>query len=361
MLFSVCYKYKELLKKTIFLKEIKIMKMTKGMKIFWAFAIVGILFYGVTYAFDLRLSPDRGKMEGDFTEKDIVLAVHTMENIDFGDSPEEVSDKLFGPVDEQFFDYVLKDFSEGFDHVVYNGKPKNYASICSYSQKKKFPLNTLFAEFYDGELVSVTMNLAGQYSMDTTGKTVLDRQNAVMSEIGDVVEKLGYVKKTSIPYYLYESDQEVYSDYTVFDPITIRSRWTDIWNRMDVGMDDQFAWSAYDNFYNGYVYFVDEGMPGVNNIEYYTNPGGNKVIAVIADDVFFPLKSFDYDKYISENARFAPVTVVCYDIEKFNAAKEDGGVVVYNSFTSANNIEMYKEMNEIGTEEFFEKYYGKNR
>jgi len=145
----------------------------------------------------------------------------------------------------------------------------------------------------------------------------------------------------------------------VEDPIDIKFRHTGIWSYMDIPYG--YEWEAYDNFYNGIIDFADEGMPSENGIDYYVSADGTKVFAFIREDVFGCHNAFNESGAISVDARFAPVTVVFYDLEMFKAADEAGDVVYYGSFCSADNVEMYKELNDIGADEFFEKYYGKNR
>ncbi len=321
-------------------KRRKAMKMTKGMKIFWVFIAVGLVFSMIMLVSDVNPYLFRNyQYEKEFDEKYLDATAEVIFSLVPGSTADELKNAIEGGEKENMIvvssmDYsLLPDDSTQFPHYV-----PYYATITMVPLKDGFPINNAYAEFYNDELAVMTYRLNTYSSREDNGRKSLWRQQQIMNSLSESLVSAGYKKASDIKYYVAESSVNV--NGAGFGYI---EKDNEIYDK-----------AAYRNFYGGYVNFVDYYDESNNMISVYLSPDEENVIAVVPMDLFGDEECL-YSSFAHRDDRYAEVYVISYNKEIFEEIKNSDKDTV-NYYSSADSIENFILMDKMGVEKFCNMY-----
>ncbi|MBR6801530.1 MAG: hypothetical protein IKM61_07260 [Eubacteriaceae bacterium] len=317
------------------------MKLTKGMKIFWIFIAVGLVFSMImVVAGDNPFLFSNYQLEKEFDEEYIGEMADVILSVVPGSTADEMNDAVKRVCDRNMIvvssvDYSsLPDDETQFSHYV-----PYYDTVTMAGMKDNYPINNLHAEFYNDELAVVTYRLNTYSSRADNGRKSLWRQQQIMSGLSESLAAAGYKKVDDIKYYEWESSLNVNG---------AGFGWVEKNNAIYSGSP------VFSLFYSGYLLFTDYSEESDNMLSYYMSPDEENIIAVIPKDLCGDEECL-YSRGSHRDDRYAEVYVICYNKDIITKLKDDGADIV-NHYSPADSVENFILIDKMGAEEFCNTY-----
>ncbi len=302
--------------------------MKKAITILLCFLIVQSLF---------GCSPDPRKMQGLYEEEYVGILADSLGYISF-DEKSTSAEEFFG---KEFADCMtgagVMDYSQFLDDRTQGPfYQQNYKTAVYASLKTDFPVDNVFAEYYAGELLSVTYTANTHYSLYQPGDegiTPVKRRQQIVDAVEKKLEEEGYVKYGDIDFYE-DSSIATQTGFGVVD-------------NSKYGI---YGWYPTPDFSDSYFPYSLSS----NKIPLYYSTNGRYAAAVVPTTVCGNADALMPYTDVDKHERYAIVYIVMYDMEVYSAAKEAGEVGLQNAYNAADAIENFRLINDMGLDEFKE-------
>ncbi len=282
-------------------------------------------------------SKDTRKMRGLYDEEDVKILADSLAYISF-DEEGSSAEEFFG---EEFADHMtgagVTDYSQYPDDRTQGPfYQPNYKTAVYSSQKTDFPVSNVFAEYYSGELLSVTYTANHHYSMYESGDegiTPVKRRQQIVEAVEEELKEMGYIKY---------GDIDFYEDSDIATGIGFGNV-----NNAQLGI---YGWYPTPDFTGSHFPYSLSS----NKIPLYYSADGKYAAAVVPttvcgnSDALMPYLEAD------KHERYAIVYIVMYDTEVLAAAREAGEVGLQNAYKAADAIENFRLIDDMGLDAYKE-------